>query len=348
MKKGGCMKMKGFKLLGVSIILVSALFMTSTKAGAEKKNLSSQMGSKERLKETINPRSFPILGEQLDEEMVSLSEKLSDLKKRNGELTTEETNLTPAARIPWDTTASAIVNLNDDMQILDSEYLTANRSTFTNSLGTTQTWKTPEFQKTVENSVSTTNTNSTGVSATVDTSFNVLFASGKISVTGTYDYSNSNTVTNTTSETWTVPSEDVIVEPGQTVRVEWLVTVGKAIGTTSLDFRLQGIVPYWHNSKENKRYGYYMGSALSVYDTLINLFPSESETGKFNSAERKKWKRVDAKTVDRTFGSAKYEVKQGLEMTMNVYEVKNKSGRASNHERLIESKTFSADELHAK
>lgn len=124
-----------------------------------------------------------------------------------------------------------------------------------------------------------------------------LFASGKISVTGTYDYSNSNTVTNTTSETWTVPSEYVIVKPGQTIRVEWLVTMGKATGTSNLDVRLEGAIPFALD-ENGVRIGRHMRNTFNDYDRFTKLGIISKIPDAFTPAERNLYIIREGNSVD--------------------------------------------------
>ncbi|MGX7173748.1 ETX/MTX2 family pore-forming toxin [Enterococcus ratti] len=331
--------MKKIQWLGLSIIASSLFFTTGVKANTEKEVPAFSSETRKVLQENYSLRSFPVIGNFLDEKIENLSFRISYLKFIKGNSSLDE-YFGLKDYTPWATSALAVVHLNDDMEILAPNKSLVKNVTFTNSLGTAQEWETPQFNFTSSTRVTTTTTESEGISTSTVSKMEVPFEKGKkVSVNAIYDYSDKGAANNFVPEVWSIPSKKVTVEPGQTIRVEWTAVNGKAQGTASLDFLLDAVVPF--KIKNGVRIGCSLNEAIEYHNSFGG---SPFENKGFDYAEQTKWTIKENKAF-RKFGSANYEIEKGLEMQMNVYEVSNSTSKARTGERLIASKTFSVDEL---
>ncbi|MCT3091803.1 hypothetical protein EFN92_03805 [Lactococcus lactis] len=210
-----------------------------------------------------------------------------------------------------------IPTVNNDMKIVDGNMLAAHTATLKNSTGPTQTLSTASFDYTSEDSVTTTNTHSAGISETSEATMKFPFVSGTQSVTAKYDYGHSSSVTTKTTKKWSVPSQSITLPAGKTYKVNWTLETGKATGTTNLDVKVSGSIPYKFGSNN------YMAIGQAINEQ--NEIERDQSRGIFSWAPIHSWSdyNKDKNTAIKNAGTADYSAEYGTQLNMEVLDVTN-------------------------
>lgn len=216
---------------------------------------------------------------------------------------------------PLKVSQELIPTVNDDMKIVDGQMLAAHTATLRNTTGPTQTLSTASFDYTNEDSVTTTNTHSAGISETSTATMKFPFISGSQSLTAKYDYGHSSSVTTKTTQKWSVPSQHITVPAGKTYKVNWTLETGKATGTTNLDVKVSGSIPYKFGANN------YMPIGQAINEQ--NEIERDQSRVIFSWAPIHSWSdyNKDKNTVIKNAGTADYTAEYGTQLNMEVLDV---------------------------
>lgn len=118
---------------------------------------------------------------------------------------------------------------------------------------------------TVSNGTTITTTNGFNLGVSSASTFEIPFAKNTTTVTASYNYGHTDTQNDTTSVEYDIPSQSIPVKPGHTVKVDNVMTLGKATGTLNINGQMSGTSPFCMFYKD----GSYQPIALEPLGTLV-------------------------------------------------------------------------------
>lgn len=225
----------------------------------------------------------------------------------------------PQDSIPWSVSEVPVVVPNNDMKIVEGDALAANTTTFSNDTNTPMTYNTPSFSYKNTNTTTSTTTHSVDLSLTTSVEMKFPIASGSMSSTIKYNFSKGSSETNSEEYSWSVPTQNIPVEPHQKIRVDWVLKTGKAEGTVQLKDRIGAVIPYKTRKTDLTRFG------KNIANTISDKIDFDQENwDRFVEDNREDWAVApapDNDKVDYSVGEARYSAKYGTEMVMKVVDV---------------------------
>ncbi|EPH95588.1 hypothetical protein D920_02318 [Enterococcus faecalis 13-SD-W-01] len=307
------------RILGSAAFLTAALIVplnVNASSESEASNFSPEI--REELKEGINALSN-LTDEALNQLRRGLRDLSMDLKLRRfvaGEITAAEANALTNHN-PWDVTASAVATLNDDLVIGNGNIIYAINNELENKTSIWQELRTVEYELTVKETISITNTSSTGISQSISVEVGLPGASIGSETTVSVDFSKSETQTTERTVRIRVPAQSVQVPPGGHYKLIWTLTAGRATGTMNLNFNVNAAIPTRLN-ENGHRGGRWLRDALEIHDRLARENPSLNTP--FN---REDWSFSNANhPVDYRAGAARYEVNESAALRVTVIDLK--------------------------
>lgn len=208
------------------------------------------------------------------------------------------------------------IKLNDDMVIQDGEFVDANQAVLINDTKQDQRLSSSTFVYSQSDSVTTQTTHNAGISIDTSAEMKFPFVSGSISMDVRYDFGHSNSVVSTVEKSWSVPAQTLLVPAGHTYKLQWLLTVGKASGTTNASNKVSAHIPY--ALKDNVITATYpIGDAIDEQERLVNILRSSA----YQWTEREKWKRVDDSHALRVLADSKFKAKIGTQLLLEVSDI---------------------------
>lgn len=221
---------------------------------------------------------------------------------------------------PSSLTSETSAHINNDMVIEEEESVAAHKAILTNNTSQDQRLSSAAFGYKQSDSVTTQTTHAAGGSLTTSAEMKFPFVSGSMSMEVRYDFGHTDAVTSSVEKNWEVPSQELLVPAGHTYRLEWVLKIGKASGTTDLGSKVSAEIPYekvkW-SSKKTKKYS--IGDAISEQERLVSILGGSAYPWEM----RNRWKRIDSTTALKKMTTSKYKAKIGTELLMNVVDVTN-------------------------
>jgi hypothetical protein len=222
----------------------------------------------------------------------------------------------------------AHLSINPDLKIKDEEDLAANITTFENATDKEMTYSTPNFSYTSTDS--TTSTVTKGIGNGIDTTTNVEFpgvGSTGVTLSVHFNFSTTESQTKSSSVTWGVPSQNIVVKPHHKIRVTWILKNIIASGTADMRHRYNGFIPYQildHN--HGTRNGYALGAVVDDTSLFTNKYWND-----YVKEARDRWHAVPsqapADTADYTTSQAVYSAKYGTQMYLKVEDIDKKTSK---------------------
>lgn len=213
-----------------------------------------------------------------------------------------------------------LAELNNDMTFGNEETLAAHQAFLENNTGQNQKLSTASFEYTQTDSVSTKTSHSVGASMTTAAEMKFPIASGSMSMTVKYDFNTTKDVTSSTTKKWAIPSQSIDTLAGHKYRVDWLLSVGTASGTTKLQTLVKAVVPY-EKLRNNGNYAgksvLWLGDAINTQKRLTTTLGNSA----FRWDSQDSWTVKDSETAVRQFADAKYTAKIGTKLIMKVTDV---------------------------
>lgn len=219
---------------------------------------------------------------------------------------------------PWNLVHNPFARVTDDMYIENDKTVAAHQAFLENSTGIDQDMQTASFEYSQTDSVTTITSNAVGGAVTTSTEMEFPFVSGSISMEVRYDFSHTREVASNVEKKWTVPSQTISVPAGKKYKVEWVLKMGTARGTTDLTSRVSGIVPF-KKIPGGVIYGYSLGNAINEQVRLTNILQGSA----YQWTNRSYWERIDGITALRKWTNSKYEAKIGTALEMKVSDATN-------------------------
>lgn len=223
------------------------------------------------------------------------------------------------------------VELNGAPTEDSSQEVVAQNNTLTNNTSQPLNLSTSSTQFTKTNGTSVTTSKAYNLGVKESSKFNIVLVKEKISVDFSYNYSNSNTQTQSQSIQYTIPSQQILVKPGHTVRVETVMDLGTATGALNLTAQLNGGCPFAGLKPESGLTPYSATAGLGdLVSYLGGNYRQNGQLGKFTY--------VDPNTVNYVGGQASYtsnyysnmqtKVTDLNDNTVSFYKVNNFSKKA--------------------
>lgn len=292
-------------------------------------NVQADTKSKEAPVILMNPESYSVQDnkKRISSETKKLMEEASELSKawsynmyNAKEFSLNETTFqNPNQAEPVNFKDQPLVKINDDMRLKDGVALAANKSVLSNATSGLQVMKTPSFRYESKDEVTTTTNHSTGTSITTSAEMKFPLLSGSMSMVVKYDFSHTNAETTSTTKEWNVPSQDIEVPAGKTFQVEWLLKTGVATGTSDLNSKITGLIPYRYFASSNQRYALDYEDAVSDFWSNYQKKPKDWPAGKNYQGVYSD----NGNYVLRKWGTSNYEATYGTEFVMNIIDVTN-------------------------
>lgn len=156
------------------------------------------------------------------------------------------------------------------------EPLHAGEATFTNHSDEKQDYQSQEFQKTFENSVTTTTTHTAGFGFEASGQIGIpIVAEGGIKLSAKYDFSTSRSQIEKSADVYIMKSQKVSVPPKRKYLIQAKLYVGKANGNLNLASTVTGEVFYAKALQGDKLYTQSVGKTISDYQKNANDLPSQ-------------------------------------------------------------------------
>lgn len=305
--------MKIYKTRQILLVLfsISSTIILSTTSNADE--YLHDQNSAER-NQYIEKNNSVVVTPFILDELRNFSHTLTLKTWLNGEILANQmaNNLNPII-----TSEEGFVLLNNDMKIVSGETLAANQATLDNTeTPIDQTLSTPSFEYISSNTVTTQTTHSTGTNLTTSAEMKLPLAQGSMSFSVAYNFSHTNTVSTDETYKWNVPSQSIKVPAGRKYSVNWILNKGVATGTSTLQSKVKGEIPYRKN-------GFHpIGKAFEEDDRLSNSLTNAGVNYPiFNLRSEWKGDSIDNTVASRNVGTATYTAKYGTQLIMRVVDV---------------------------
>lgn len=275
-----------------------------------------------------NSDGFEGLSKNLQGKLVGMGRGYSHTQLFEGKMKLSEEISNYNDEKPLNVTQTPVVTPNDDMKIVEGETLAANTTTFSNQTSTPMTYNTPSFSYKNTNSTTTTTTHAFELGLTTSATMEFPFVNGSMSMSAKYNFSTGASETTTEEYSWTIPTQNIPVEPNQKIRVDWLLKTGKAEGTVQLTDRIGANIPYKIRKSDHTIFTKSIGEVVSSNE--FNFY--QEDWDRFVGGERSEWTAAPAPENDKadyTVGTARYSAKYGTEMVMQVVDVTEGARKAS-------------------
>ncbi|TPR56922.1 ETX/MTX2 family pore-forming toxin [Enterococcus sp. OL5] len=204
------------------------------------------------------------------------------------------------------------------MTLKDGKTLAAHNATLHNNTGIGQVMSTASFSYTQTDKVTTKASHSTGTSMTTTAEMKFPFVSGSMSLNVKYDFSYNKSVESTETKQWVVPSQNITVPAGHKYRVDWILNIGVARGTTDLTSYVKATIPFKMNSNNGTRYGLTLRDSIRNYDRFFSSITNSP----YIWGARQNWERYNDNAAIRKWGVAQYEAEFGTELVMTITDVR--------------------------
>lgn len=310
--------MNAKRILGSAAFLTAALIVPlNVSASSEEETTSFSPEIREELKKGIG--TFNLTDEASAMLRSGLRDLAMDVKLRRvvaGEITAEQANALTDHN-PWDVTASAVATLNDDLFIGEGNILFAASNDLENTTSVWQEMGTLEYVRTVKETISITNSSSTGISQSISVEVGLPGATLGSVTTISVDFSKSETQTTERTVTVRVPAQAIQVPPGGLYRVTWTLTAGKATGSMNYNFNTNAFI-LTHVNALGLRGGISVRNALETHDRLARTNPSLN-----TSLNRENWSFSNSNhPVNYRVGGATYEANEAAFLRLAIFDLK--------------------------
>lgn len=215
--------------------------------------------------------------------------------------------------------------INNDIQTKDGSALAAHVTTFENNTDAQMTYTTPNFTYTTTDTTTSTSTQAMESGLTTTTKIDLPGVGGtSIGMTVRFNFSTTQSQTNTQTVTWGVPSQNIPVKPHHKIRVTWLLKNLIATGTANMRDRYSGYIPFrvWSDEHSYRESGYALGATIDNTSWFSNEYWNS-----YVKDSRKKWHPVvpepgeNMDTADYDTDQATFTAKYGTEMYLKVDDV---------------------------
>jgi hypothetical protein len=306
------------RILGSAAFLAAALIVPlNVNASSDGETTSFSPEIREELKEGIG--AFNLTDEATDLLTRGMRDLAMDLKLRRfvaGEITAQQANALTNHN-PWSVSARAVATLNNDLVIGNGNILHSANNDLENTTSVWQTFETLEYELAVKETISITNTSSTGISQSISVEVGLPGATIGSETTVSVDFSKSETETKERTVTVRVPAQSIHVSPEGLYRLTWTLTAGRATGTMDYNFNANATIPT-HVNANGLRVGSSLRNALETHDRLARTNPSLNTP--FN---REDWSFSDSNhPVNYRAGGARYEVNEASFLRLAIFDLK--------------------------
>ncbi|MEK4152658.1 ETX/MTX2 family pore-forming toxin [Carnobacterium sp. FSL E2-0243] len=316
----------GVKLLVVGLSLFSLVYLSedgiaanasdNEKSNSVIPNLENGDLPLEKLPVNANERNTTVTN-RLRHELRDLSFNLNRNAFQNGDISSSGLISLHHKLSPLELADTPFARVNNDMVLQNGETLAAHNASLSNQTETQQTMSTASFVYTQTDSVTTSTTQSTGVSMTTSAEMRFPFVSGSMSMTVEYDFGTTNSVESTVEKEWMVPSQHILVPAGHRYDINWILNTGVATGTTNLTSSINANIPY--KMQPPFLQVWLIGDAIAEQDRLVAAMPSTQ----YRWGARNDWERISNTNALRTWGTSRYRAQLGTELIMKITDVTN-------------------------
>ncbi|MBO0440994.1 ETX/MTX2 family pore-forming toxin [Candidatus Enterococcus ikei] len=266
---------------------------------------------------------------QMKEDLRTLAVAFSHNKAINGEIS-ENLRLTDDHALKYthpssltkESSKSVAANMND-MVFGEIEGFSAHKATLRNRTNRDQNLSSAEYSFTDTDTVRTQTTEAVGNSKTTNATMTFPFASGSMSMNVNYNFGKTDEVTTTSSKTWIIPSQTVLVPAGCTYQLVWVLNVGTVSGTSGYGYKVTAQVPFkmhdWRDISETMP----IGEAISQQEKLVNSLGDSAHLWGFRS----QYIAIDDNTalklyqIGKTKAKAGYKARIGTELKMDIVDI---------------------------
>lgn len=217
---------------------------------------------------------------------------------------------------PWNVSSDTYLVGNNNDLVVKQTPSTVNSSTFNNNTSEDQTFYTPSYTESYTNSVTTTTTHSSKIGTKASTEISLpMIGQTSMEVSAEYTFTNSNSKTQTSLKSWTVPGQPIKVKAGHKVVANWVFYTGKATGTVKLQEKISAMIPYKKTATGN-RTGHGLGDVVGDTNIFYNSYWK-----KYITEDRSNWERVNSNSANHKIGAGNYEVSYGSGFFLEAHDL---------------------------